>query len=77
MTKKYYLSTPLGPTKSGLAGFEVILGKKKKKKCLLISSNFCKQKSPHFMSGTFVMLWDFFLGLTRFGWAENVWFRKT
>jgi hypothetical protein len=55
MTKKYYLSTPLGPTKSGLAGFEVILGKKK----------------------TFVMLWDFFLGLTRFGWAENVWFRKT
>jgi hypothetical protein len=40
-------------------------------------SNFCKQKSPHFLSGTFVMLWDFFFGLTRFGWAENVWFRKT
>jgi hypothetical protein len=40
-------------------------------------SNFCKQKSPYFLSGTFVMLWDFFFGLTRFGWAENVWFRKT
>jgi hypothetical protein len=26
-------------------------------------SNFCKQKSPHFLSGTFVMSWDFFLDL--------------
>jgi hypothetical protein len=40
-------------------------------------SNFGKQKSPHFLSGTFVMLWEFFFGFTCFGWAENVCFRKT